>query len=412
MNQKILNWQLTAPQWDFFNSDAKYRAFISGIGAGKTAVGLMCGINEAIRQPKSVGVIVAPTYPLIRDVLYPEMEKWVPWELIKDFSRHENILTFKNGSVIRFRSAENDRQIERLRGPSITWFWIAEGTLLPKTTWDVMIGRVRQIGFNGKAWLTGTPKGFGWVYNLFIKTPIPNSFILSNVSSRSNVYLAEDYFRSLEEQYQGQFAAQELHGEFVMFEGLVYPGFTPDKIVREIPEHYDKVIYGVDWGFRNPSVILAIGVKDEKLYVLEEFYQTRVTDDELIDIASQMQKKWGVGTFYCDPSEPASIEKFKRAGIDARKGNNDVTAGIRAMTAKIEGNKFFVHERCQNTVNEFGMYSYPEEGRNRDAPLKLHDHAMDTCRYAIMGLEGDVRKSQIMTHPFMHIPIYAEGRRI
>ncbi len=54
-------------------------------------------------------------------------------------------------------------------------------------------------------------------------------------------YLSEDYFRSLEEQYKGQFAAQELHGEFVRFEGLVYPGFTPDRIVREVPAHFDKV---------------------------------------------------------------------------------------------------------------------------------------------------------------------------
>ncbi len=149
----------------------------------------------------------------------------------------------------------------------------------------------------------------------------------------------------------------------------------------------------------HPSVILAIGVKEEKVYVLGEFYQVRVTDDELVDIANQMQKKWGVGAFYCDPSEPASIEKFKRAGIDARKANNDMNAGIRAVTAKIETNRFFVHERCQNTMNELGMYSYSEEGRNKDAPLKIHDHAMDALRYAIMGLEGDVSKPQITRYP-------------
>ena len=391
MNQKVLNWELTEPQWDFFNSDAKYKAFISGIGAGKTAVGLMCGLNEALRQPKSVGVIIAPTYPLIRDVLYTEMDKWVPQELIKDFSRHENILTLNNGSVIRFRSAENDRQIERLRGPSITWFWIDEATLLPKMVWDIMIGRTRQIGYECKAWITGTPKGFNWIYDIFVKRPMPNSVILANVPTRSNIYLSEDYFRSLEEQYKGQFAAQELHGEFVMFEGLVY-NFTPAMIVMDIQEHYDKIVYGVDWGFRNPSCILAIGVKEEKIYVLDEFYRVRVTDDELVDIANQMQQKWGVGPFYCDPSEPASIEKFHRAGINARKANNDVNAGIRAVTAKIETNRFYVHERCQNTINEFGMYIYPEAGTNKDAPLKIHDHAMDTLRYAIMGIGTQVQK--------------------
>jgi len=381
---KVVNWRLTEPQWRFFNSDAKYRAFISGIGAGKTAVGLMCGLNEAIRQPKSIGVIIAPTYPLIRDVLYPELNKWVPQELVKDFSRHENILTLNNGSVIRFRSAENDKQIERLRGPSITWFWIDEATLLPKKVWDIMIGRARQIGYECKGWITGTPKGFNWVYDIFVKQPIPNSFILANVPTRSNIYLSEEYFRSLEAQYEGQFRRQELYGEFVKFEGLVYPGFTHEKIVREIPEHFDRIVYGVDWGFRNPSCILAVGVKDGTVYVVEEFYQTRVTDDELIEIARQMQQKWGIGAFYCDPSEPASIEKFKRAEINAKKGDNDVNAGIRAVTAKIETDRFFVHERCQNLINELNMYCYADD--EKDRPLKLYDHACDALRYAIMGI--------------------------
>ena len=381
---KVVNWRLTEPQWRFFNSDAKYRAFISGIGAGKTAVGLMCGLNEAIRQPKSIGVIIAPTYPLIRDVLYPELNKWVPQELVKDFSRHENILTLNNGSVIRFRSAENDKQIERLRGPSITWFWIDEATLLPRKVWDIMIGRARQIGYECKGWITGTPKGFNWVYDIFVKQPIPNSFILANVPTRSNIYLSEEYFRSLEAQYEGQFRRQELYGEFVKFEGLVYPGFTHEKIVREIPEHFDRIVYGVDWGFRNPSCILAVGVKDGTVYVVEEFYQTRVTDDELIEIARQMQQKWGIGAFYCDPSEPASIEKFKRAEINAKKGDNDVNAGIRAVTAKIETDRFFVHERCQNLINELNMYCYADD--EKDRPLKLYDHACDALRYAIMGI--------------------------
>ena len=112
MTEKTLNWELTAPQYKFFNSPARYRAFISGIGAGKSAAGFMCGLKEAIQQPGSVGVIIAPTYPLIKDVLWAELDKWTPRELIKDFSRRDNVLRLTNGSVIRFRSAENDRQID------------------------------------------------------------------------------------------------------------------------------------------------------------------------------------------------------------------------------------------------------------------------------------------------------------
>jgi len=154
-----------------------------------------------------------------------------------------------------------------------------------------------------------------------------------------------------------------------------------------VPEHYDNVIYGCDWGFKNPSCILAIGIKDEADYVLQEFYQSRVTDDELIGIAEEMQQKWGIGPFYCDPSEPASIEKFHRAGIRAERANNDVNAGIRAVASRISTGKLFIHERCQNLINELNMYQYADD--EKDRPVKLHDHAMDALRYALIESKSE-----------------------
>lgn len=393
MPQKTLslNWELTSPQWEFFNSNAKFRAFISGIGAGKTTVGIMACLKEAVDQAGSIGVVVAPTYPLIRDVLYPEMEKWIPPELVKDFSRHENTLELRNGSIIRFRSAQDDRQIERLRGASLAWVWVDEATLLPKLVWNIMIGRLRQINFDCRAWVTGTPRGFDWVYDLFVAHPIADSYILSNVPTRSNIYLSEEYFRSLEAQYSGQFARQELQGEFVRFEGLVYPDFTPSMITEEDPHRLDRVAYALDWGFTNPSVILALGEVDGVLYILEEFHQTRVTDDELISIAHDLERRWGPGTFYCDPSSPASIEKFNRVGLSAEKAINDVNAGIRAVSSLIASDRFRVHARCRNTLMELNMYSYAPDAPGRparDTPVKVHDHAMDALRYGIMGLRA------------------------
>jgi len=46
-----IDWKLTDPQWKFFNNPAKFKAFISGIGAGKTAIGWMLAVYEAVHQP-------------------------------------------------------------------------------------------------------------------------------------------------------------------------------------------------------------------------------------------------------------------------------------------------------------------------------------------------------------------------
>jgi PBSX family phage terminase large subunit len=396
-----VRWDLTAEQHEFFTNTAKHKAFVSGIGAGKSTVGLLMALNEAITQPGSIGIVIAPTYSLIRDVIYTELDRWIVPQMIKEFSKFENKLSLNNGSVIRFRSAENARQIERLRGPSITWFWIDEATLLPKRAWAIMIGRLRQIGYNPKCWLTGTPRGYGWIYNIFIKNPIPNSFILSEVASRSNKYLSEDYFRSLEEQYTGQFREQELKGKFVAFEGLVYPGFTPSHVLPEgrIPAKGDKTAFGVDWGFKNPSCILSLVVKDGVVYVTDEFYQSRVNDNELTDIAIEMKAKGGTGVFHCDPSEPGSIEMFNIAGLEAKKADNRINEGIRAVTSLLESNRLYVCNTCTNLRNELGMYSYADS--DKDTPLPIHNHACDALRYAIQGLNAVVEQPKPIRAPPM-----------
>lgn len=397
-----IDWKLTNPQYAFFTNPAKYRAFISGIGAGKTAIGIMAALNESIEQPGSVGIIVAPTYPLIRDVLYPELDKWLPRELVKEFSKHEHLLRLENGSVIRFRSAENDRQIERLRGTSIAFFWLDEASLMSRSVWDIMIGRLRQSGYNCKAWVTGTPKGFNWLYELFSASPLADSFVLTGVPTQSNVYLPDTYFNSLELQYSGAFKRQELFGEFVRFEGLVYD-YSPSLITKEqAPKHPDMVAYGVDWGYKNPSCILGIAVKDGIYHVVEEFYKTKVVDYELTAEAKDMQDRHGVGVFYCDPSSPQSIEIFKREGINAVRAINDVNVGVRTVASLIAADKLVIHERCHNLINELQTYSYADG--DRDMPIKLNDHACDALRYCIVGLGSVVEAREVQQVPSYFIP--------
>jgi phage terminase large subunit len=229
-----------------------------------------------------------------------------------------------------------------------------------------------------------------------------DSFVLSNVPTESNVYLPATYFDSLEKQYSGAFKRQELYGEFVRFEGLVYD-YSPTLITEEqAPKHPDTVAYGVDWGYKNPSCILAIEVKDGIYQIMEEFYKTKVTDYELTEVARDMQDRHGVGVFYCDPSSPQSIEIFKREGINAVKAINEINSGVRAVASLIAADKLVIHERCHNLINELQTYSYADG--DRDTPIKLNDHACDALRYAIQGINAVVEPIKPVRAPPMMFP--------
>ena len=368
-------------QEDFLKKGKKYYSFISGIGAGKTVAGLMRVMRNAFEwNVGEVGYIVSPTYPMLRNVIIPEMDKWGIFDIPGvEYHRSEHRLDLPNGSKIIMESADNDRKIERLRGPSIAWFWLDEAATMPEMVWKIMIGRLRTGNYRN-GFVTTTPKGFNWVHERFWKSE--DAETIYGVPSQMNPYLPKDYFEAISE-YKGQFYEQEVLGKFVKFEGLVYPWFDPKThVIAELPANFERIVYGVDWGFRGPGCILALGEREGKVYVLQEFYQRGCTVADMLASARDMQQRWGVGIFFCDPSEPSNIEEFRRGGINAQKADNSILPGIQKVTSLKDN--LLVSERCQNLINEFQMYRYDEN--DKETPLKINDHAADAMRYACMGM--------------------------
>jgi phage terminase large subunit len=140
------------------------------------------------------------------------------------------------------------------------------------------------------------------------------------------------------------------------------------------------VAYGVDWGHNNPAVIVAVVRTGDEWTVAGEWYERRCTVQDHSRAAEDMVEKWGAGPIYCDPSEPANIEQFRRDGLAAKKADNSVTPGIQHVASLAD--RLRVARHCQNIRNEFSQYQY-KDGGDGDTPLKQHDHALDALRYAL-----------------------------
>ncbi|MFW5900894.1 MAG: PBSX family phage terminase large subunit, partial [Halodesulfurarchaeum sp.] len=367
------------------NTTDRYHNFTSGIGAGKTVSGVIRMLaNVQAWNPGETGMVITPTSMGIKNVILPELSKW---GILKEWTYRgpqsaEPGLHAPNGTRVLLESAENDRKIERLRGPSIAWFWMDEAALIPEKAWRILVGRLRA-GEYRNAWITTTPKGRNWIYDKFHPDSDDQLNDVNNVlgvPSYANPHLALDYRRDILGEYSGQFREQEVMGGFVKPEGLVHPWFDRDEHVissEELPNSYDRFLYGADWGFHpHPAAMYVIGVRDGVYYYLEEHYETRNTIDDLADVILPEEgdgwyHRYGKGPVYCDPSEPANIEKFKRRGINAKKAENDVDPGIQHVTSLAD--RIRVHESCQAMINEFNQYQYGDDGD----PIKKNDHAMD-----------------------------------
>lgn len=374
-------------QYDFLTAPDRFTAFVGGIGSGKTFAG--CCKALAMCQHGGLGLVIAPTYPMLRDATLRTFMD-VCNGAVKEFHKGEMRATVGNGEVL-FRSADDP---ERLRGPNLSWAYIDEAALCHKMTWPIVLGRLREGGKAGPCWITTTPKGRNWVWSEFVEQR-RDGYAIFKASTAHNPYLATEFVKDLQASYVGDFARQELHGEFVGFQGLIYEEFNREVHVDKPSGMFNQVIAGVDWGYTNPTVILVLGIdSDGRAWVVEEFYQRRQLIGDVVTAARGLQGKWGIETFYCDPSEPANLQQMGRAQLTARPADNAVTEGIQRVKARLvdagDGKRrLYVTPSCVNTIAEFESYCWKQQrdGDLKDEPDKTNDHAMDALRYALMAVD-------------------------
>ena len=186
-------------------------------------------------------------------------------------------------------------------------------------------------------------------------------------------------------------------------EGLVFGGLL-DCIVESRPVDAVRYYAGVDWGWKNPAAIL-IGAVDafDCLHLIEEIYAPHLTMDgetgdpahdarDLVALALEAARRYPIDLWYCDPAEPRSIEKFRRADLAALEGyNKSILLGIQAVNARIRSGRLKVVRSCKGLIREAGLYRYPtpEERRllNTENPLDQDNHSASALRYLVCGLD-------------------------
>jgi PBSX family phage terminase large subunit len=371
---------LLKSQDDFIFSNKKYTAYIGGVGSGKTYAG---ALKSIINRKGTRGAIIAPTYPMLRDVTILTLTDLLDEVGHKyQHNKSDNIIYY-NDNMIFCRSAEYPN---RLRGPNLDWFWLDEPALMKAITFKIMQGRIRRSA-NAEGYITGTPAGYDYIYDLFYIADKAN-FKMVNCATKDNIYLPKDYVEDLYDSYTGTFAEQELEGKFVAFEGLVYKDFDREKHIIEpfeIPRGWRKV-RGIDFGYVNPFACLWIAFdEDNRAYIYREHYQRKRLIKEHAAIINKYNDlpKYDYTVSDHDSQDQAELVEH---GIYTINADKNVSQGIQKISnrLKIQGDekpRLFIFENCINTIKEISQYSWKE---GKEEPIKENDHTMDIIRYIIM----------------------------
>ena len=206
--------------------------------------------------------------------------------------------------------------------------------------------------------------------------------------------------------------ARLLHGQWVAAEGTVYEDVWDPAIHSDQP-HPDprQVRYyfiSLDWGYRNPGVVLLWAVdNDDRMWCIKQIYKRYATVNPWWrDQILRIMRHFELQAVVCDPSEPGYIEEFRQAKIPVVEGNNDRKLGIQHVEERLKlgadghaglyycsDNQIHRDEGLAEdgmptcTEQEYSVYSYPkgEDGKPiKEDPLDMDDHGMDATRYGVM----------------------------
>lgn len=373
----------------------------NGICLHNTMAGAAEVVRRALEAPGSRYLVCAATYPMLKRSTIVEVMSFIREDLIEYYNRADNELKFKNGSIIWFVSMEDpDKQG---RGPTVAGVWVDEGSYISEYAFIILTGRIRQPGYWQGMWITTTPKGYNYLYKYFVDLPskdekLKEDYWYVQFSTKENPYLTEKFIKSLESTHSGTLAKQEIEGQFVGFQGQVYSDYLASTHVTDCQKRggFQEILYLHDFGYTNPMVCLACGVDgDGRIYILEEWYETQKTQEDLIKARREMVSKYGSGIGIADPSEPGIIESLNRADLPTSPGDNSILEGIQMVSArlKLKGDgraRIVIDPSCKNVQDEFMKYRYADnlDGKPmKDKPLKESDHALDAIRYGVMYLD-------------------------
>lgn len=379
----------------FFESKKRDIVLYGGAGSGKSYAVADKFCLEVLRQDIKNGVglkflVVRRSFPSLRRTCIPTIESrfkkiGIPFVL----NRQDEIAKVGNHSEIYFISCNNKDDYEKIKSiTDVDFIWLEEANEIPLEPYESII-KLRLRGGKGlyaQRIFTFNPiSQFIWLYDYHFINNYDKALKVC-VNIEHNRFKDLDFEKELDDLKNQNLNLYKVYrlGEFGSREGIIYGNCKTTKL---IPKSAD-IIYGLDFGFNNPTALIEETIYDKTYYEEEMLYERGLTNTALIDKLNELipDKDYPI---YCDCAEPARIKEIRDAGFNALLANKDVMFGIDYCQRQ----KIFMHEDSLNLIKENDAYSWQidKDGKKIDKPVKFNDHLMDARRYAIFthGEKGD-----------------------
>lgn len=391
--------KLLSHQDDFLSLKEKYALLLGGIGSGKTHAGCVYILKNIVEYPRARGAIFANSYRQLSNSTLVSMFRLLnDLQIPYSYNQQKGLLKVANAELLCL-SLEN---YDVHRGIEIGYGWLDEAQDADGEAFNVISGRLRDKKGPLELRLTGTPKGFTWLFDYFVGNKKTDDFKFIKAKTVDNHHLPSGYIQSLYKQYSEKFAQQELEAEFVdTNRGKIYYAFDRNVHVKEL-----KNFRGIPWigmDFNVDPMTAVIGMLNEnQIYIMDEVLlrdsNTRAMCNELIkkgyrgnriipDFTGRALKTSSAGV-----SDLMILEEygFRIEG----SGNPFRMDRYNAVNKLFEENNLIINPNCVNLISDIPLNVYKEGSNVLDTSNKMVGHITDALGYLVWGTIGLGKKHQ------------------
>lgn len=305
---------------------------------------------------------------------------------------HDGVVIFQG---MQDHTADSIKSLEGFDGA-----WVEEAQSLSKRSVDLLLPTIRKD--DAQIWFTWNPESKDDAVNTVFED-YPDDCILLHVDYNMNPWLPDAMFRlarALKEKCYDAYLHIWRGQPKQNSEEQIFNGYWSAKEFA-VDETFTDPLQGADFGFNDPTTAIRVYVKDNCLFISDEYYK-RNLDLNLMPDAFKTINGFERYTTRADNSRPDTISYLQRNGlkkvISCVKGKGSIEDGIEFMKSF---DHIYVHTSCVNTIQEFTDYKYKVNKLTGDITSDIIDdnnHIIDAIRYALEPLmKRSKKKARVFT---------------
>ena len=412
-----------SPAFESFLFDWDYRRYlaIGGYGSGKSYhVGFKI-ILKCLEEKRKV-LVVREVYETIKESCFDllkeilsELDLLYEEDMDGGFGSRKRrankvvakkspmAFEFPNGSRIIFKGMDKVDKVKSINGVSIVW--LEECSEIKYDAFKELQGRLRTPNISLHFILSCNPVGKeSWVYSHFFrrindegketvildeeqlyekKTIVKRGTYYLHTTVDDNPFVPREYVKQLDElkEYDPALYRVARLGRFGVNGTRVLPQFMVAKspkifkaAIREIPSalHFD----GFDFGFEesyNAVVRMAVDDTNAILYLYDEIYVNKITDDKMANLPEMqrikqqqqdaMEANEYVNPIIADCEDPKAIQYYRQEGYYI-KGCRKFAGSRLSNTRKVKRfKKIICSPKCKNIIRELENLTYKKDAK-------------------------------------------------